>query len=104
MEDIVRRYVALATEAADNNDIPQARRYLERAALVAPHSRLLKQAQDRLADGDTTQPLADAVAKQAGRITDKKTRRKLNEARKALSKQDYGKALELLRGTARKRQ
>jgi serine/threonine protein kinase len=101
LHEIVRRYVTLATDAAKDDDLPRARQYLERAALVDPDDPMLKRAQEYLARREEAQSLAATIAAHTDQISDKKTRRKVNEARKALSKQEYGKALQLLRDVAK---
>ncbi len=101
IDRVVNNYLQLAQSAAETGDIETARRYVSRAAAIRPDHPAVQSATARLARRDEAESLSRDIAQRAAQVTDKSTRRKLAGARKALRKEKYGKALDILRDVAR---
>ena len=101
VDQIVEKYIQLADRSVQNNDFSAARGHIERAASIQPDHPMVQRARANLARRVETESLSRAIAEQAANVTDKSTRRKLSRARKALRKEDYGKALNILRDVVR---
>ena len=93
---IVKKNVDLAKRAMQAKDFEQAYAFLDEAALAdASHPKLLK-AREELAKLDYTPSLTEALIDGAVKLTDKKSIKKMQDAKKALGKKDFSKALDLL--------
>ena len=96
LDKIVRQNVDLAKRAMRARDFEQAYAFLDEAALAdASHPKLLR-ARKELAKLDYTPSLTEALIDGAVKLTDKKSIKKMQDAKKALEKRDYVKALDLL--------
>ena len=97
IDKLVKQNIDLAKRAMQAKEFAQARAYLDEAALANPSNQKLLKARAELAKLDYTPSLTERLIEGADKLTDKKSIKKMRDAKKAFEKKDYDKAIDYLK-------